>query len=188
MGLLVANGSAHQQSECRTVVFTNPYPRYSNYAAFSVSVKWILVYIFFLLNCYEDKTASKSWVVPDWPLNGISPHVGDGSASWITLSWVALPVVCVAPPTAFYLETICSDVVFVLSAALMLSCRNAAVNFAHFSLPSCRSVSFWKKNWQIYSRGGTAACVCSCGQRKRLCVLRHTWTRGRFSLFWTKYF
>lgn len=32
------------------------------------------------------------------------------------------------------LETICSDVVFVLSAALMLSCRNAAVNFTHADL------------------------------------------------------
>lgn len=41
-----------------------------------------------------------------------------------------------APPTDSFvaaLETICSDVVFVLSAASMLWCRNAAVNLRRFA-------------------------------------------------------
>lgn len=123
---------------------------------------------------YVDKTASKSWVVPDWPLNGFSPHAHDGSAGWKTLGWAALPFVCVA------LETICSDDVFVLSASLMRSCRNAAVNFTRCALPLCRFVSVLKELTESQQRRN---CRSWLFMWKSLCVLRHTWTHGSLSSF-----
>lgn len=91
---------------------------------------------------------------------------------WLNSAQLSRPPCCVSPPTVFFfvdlLETICSDVVFVLPAALMLPCRNAAVNFTQ----SADLSLFWKKNWQIDCSGGTAARVCSA-EKEVVCMATH---------------